>query len=216
VLSSSRTAAAAAAPATNELDTPWLIEEQVKPPKRNWYGWQTLIADAAAAGILAGGLASSGQTESALLWTSAVTYASAGPLVHVAHGDSRGAGISLGVRVGAPLGGMVVGLGVGLLIGGVFGATQPQADCGPGPALCPPPAVELGLLGGVLGAVIGMSAGLIAAPIVDAALLTYEDEAPTKARARVDATDVRVAPAVNAPRDASGRFAPSVGLVGSF
>ncbi len=60
--------------------------------KSRWYGWQTLLVDAAAAGF-----ASTGSDVSVGI------YALGGPAVHWAHGNTwRGIG-SLALRLGAPI-----------------------------------------------------------------------------------------------------------------
>jgi hypothetical protein len=79
--------------------------------RRVWYGWQTLLVDAASFALPLGAAAASvdgGQAGNAF----ALGYMLGGPVVHFAHGNvGRGFG-SLGLRVGVPLAGAVAGAAV--------------------------------------------------------------------------------------------------------
>lgn len=88
------------------------FEQSERPPapvererRERWYGWQILIADAAA-------IALGGVTQSPWGWV--VGYLG-GPLaVHLANGNSAGAGLSIGMRFVSPF----VGAGLGFALGG--------------------------------------------------------------------------------------------------
>src|SRR5688572_7414027 len=83
-------------------------EEEEKPRKSRWYGWQTLATDGAAlTAILLS--ASADQDGGALVGLGLAAYALGGPIVHMAH-DRAGVGVgSLGMRIGAPLVGAAIG-----------------------------------------------------------------------------------------------------------
>src|SRR4051812_31855654 len=139
-------------------------------PKTSWYGWQTLLSDAATIGL--GALAyaaddakyasSSPQNyelgANVLFAAGVATYALGAPAVHWAHGNGRKGLASLGLRVGLPLGGFLAGMLIG------------SATCGNDDnefVSCP---VVLGAL-----AFLG---GMVAAPVVDAAVIAREPVAP--------------------------------------
>lgn len=67
---------------------------------RRWYGWQTLLVDAAAFTLTVGGaMAESGAVAALGL----LGYASAGAIVHGVHHHPAKAGLSTALRIGAPL-----------------------------------------------------------------------------------------------------------------
>jgi hypothetical protein len=83
--------------------TPLLLEE---PPPRephledHWYGWQTLIVDAASVGfVIAGAVADS----EALFWVGMGGYVFGGPIVHFAHARVGIGFADMGVRTAAVL-----------------------------------------------------------------------------------------------------------------
>lgn len=69
------------------------------PPhyEKHWYGWQTLIVDAASIALAFGG----GIAEiEPLFWTGIVGVVSGSPIVHFAHGNAGVGFASMGVRAG--------------------------------------------------------------------------------------------------------------------
>jgi hypothetical protein len=139
-------------------------------PETSWYGWQTLLSDAATIGL--GALAYAADDAkygspspqnyelgaNALFAAGVATYALGGPAIHWAHGNGRKGLASLGLRVGMPLGGFIAGLLIG------------NAACGNDDSefvSCP---VALGAL-----AFLG---GMVAAPVVDAAVIAREPVTP--------------------------------------
>jgi hypothetical protein len=120
-----------------------------EPPPRVWYGWQTLIADAAAIGLGAA-------TRSWPVFGSA--YLAGGPLVHAAHGNFAVAAGSFALRLIAPL-----------AFGGAGAAIDSSAtgSCLTNGQPC---------FRGIGGLVIGAAIGYAVAVTVDALVLAREPE----------------------------------------
>jgi hypothetical protein len=171
---------------TKEEDVDRAAPRPSARPARHWYGWQTLILDGVAVGLVVAAVASEGD---AALAAAGLTYVAGPPIVHFAHRQLIGFG-SLGLRTAGPLVTGAAGAALAYLLSG-------GDDDGGGPH------------GGwaTYGAVLGVGVGILAAPIVDAVLLAYEPAAPTAARPRTG----RILPTVVA----SGRDA-RIGLAGSF
>lgn len=166
--------------------------------QRTWYSWQVVLVDSASLVLL---LAGEGTRANAVADAAVAGYFLGGPVVHWSHGSvARGFG-SLGLRVGIPVTGALVGALIGFAANP--GNTS-SAHCG-GP-ICVTPAVAFGAVGFLL--------GLVAAPIVDAAALAYEDS-PAPAPLAV-ATSLRLVPIATLPRDTAGHTAPGVGIAGTF
>ncbi len=119
-----------------------------------WYGWQTLLADAAALGVFP-------LDTSSPACPGCLMYFAGGPIVHAFHARPKEAVISLGTRLAAPL-----------MIGamGCFGAMPLTAMGGGGS--CPDAIVYAGA---------GM--GVVTAIVVDAAVFARE-RVPIEDRAR--------------------------------
>ncbi|MGH7435363.1 MAG: hypothetical protein ACRENE_06790 [Polyangiaceae bacterium] len=190
--------AAPPAPPAPRASPPASPRPPPEEPQRTWYGWQTLLVDGASFLILFAGTGLAGQTETrgegqALAGLFLVGYLGGGPTVHWAHGHvGRGFG-SLGLRVGLPMGGALLGL--------LAAASSPASNNG---------------LTGIADIGLGFVLGIIAAPIVDAAWLAFDDEPqgePQNARAL---PALRLTPIAGVPRDASGRVAPTLGVGGVF
>ena len=113
-----------------------------------YYGAWVLASDAAAIALVSGG---SWAKDDRLVGIGAVTYLAGGPLVHLAHGNAKGAETSAGLRFGLPVAAGVVGLGAG------------QAVCGD-------------VCGFRLG-VYGAGAAALVAALVDATLLAEKEAA---------------------------------------
>lgn len=156
-------------------------------PETTWYGWQTLLTDAASVG-LSMATAAHGNADgksTALGLTSAAFYFLGGPAVHLARGRGKTALADLGLRIGIPL-------GAGLLAGVIVGASaSSNSDC-------PGCVYEAGFL---FGAVIG---GVVASG-VDAVKLARE---PVAARS--------IAPSVGWIQGRDGVRHPSFGLAATF
>ncbi|HEY5452510.1 MAG TPA: hypothetical protein VIQ54_27325 [Polyangia bacterium] len=149
---------AAAPPAQVEAPAPaGQVYAPAKPetPQTTWYGWQTLIADGAAAGLLGLTLLSSDGNGANVLGTlSFGTYLLGGPIVHWSHGHGWTGFGSLAARVGLPLGGALVGVLIG------------AAACGSSEDEFIPCPVAFGA--------VGLLGGMVAAPVVDATIIARE------------------------------------------
>lgn len=124
-------------------------------PTSHWYGWQTLIADGAALATTAvapvGGLA---------------LYCTGAPIVHLAHGRIKNAGLSVGLRVAGPFVGGLIGYGIGRAGDGDRGVSYGTAIL-----------AFLGLVGGGVGAIVVDHAVIAREPV-------NEDDKPATASAR--------------------------------
>ncbi|MEO6575032.1 MAG: hypothetical protein ABIP89_14405 [Polyangiaceae bacterium] len=122
--------------------------------EEEWYGYQTLIVDAASLGLMIGGAAmashSSGNTGGYVALAGAAGYVLGAPIVHWTHGRIGPGFGSLGLRVGLPLSGLFWGA----VIGAASGSRHDDA-VGAGAAI--------GFVGGMAGAIL-----------LDAALLGFE------------------------------------------
>jgi hypothetical protein len=136
-------------------------EEEEKPRKPRWYGWQTLATDGAALTALVLS-ASTDQDGSALLGLGLAAYVLGGPIVHMAH-DRAGVGAgSLGMRIGAPL------------LGGAIGSKA--ANCRD--------ETDRGIFCGIGEIAVGILIGAGTAIAIDAAVLAREP-APDSTRPRI-------------------------------
>jgi len=132
------------------------VPAKPETPRITWYGWQTLIADGAAVGLLWLALVSSDGSAGNILGTASfMTYLLGGPIVHWAHGHGGKGWASVGLRVGLPIGGAIAGA----LIGRAACGSEGEGDFVP----CPVVYGALGLVG-----------GMAAAPIVDATVIARE------------------------------------------
>jgi hypothetical protein len=169
-------------------------------PRREWYGWQTLIVDGASVGIMIiGGLAQS----AAIGATGGLVYLGGPAAVHFGHGNVGMGFASMGLRVGAPI--------VGALIGLAAGAGACSSRSGNGDCLA-------------VGASLGFLGGYVTAVAVDAAVLAYDEpkrEAPKSGSgeppAVASAAPRKAAPAVQwTPTAAATPQGASVGVAGTF
>lgn len=130
----------------------------------DWYGWQTLLTDAAATGLLYSATQfpnEDGALPGVLAVAGLATYLLGGPIVHAIHGGHVGR--SLAARALLPVAGVPIGFAIYALV-----HTRSSDQCGCGLAS--------------LGAgVIGLGVGMIAASAVDAAVFAFEPpvERPT-------------------------------------
>lgn len=76
----------------------------LRPPRKVWYGWQTLLVDGA--GLLVGALAASNES-GGMAGVALLNYSIGAPIVHAAHGEGIRALASVGLRTAVP---MAVGL----------------------------------------------------------------------------------------------------------
>jgi hypothetical protein len=142
------------------------------------------------------GLAGAGSHSPAIGDLGLVGYVAGGPIVHFAHGHvAKGFG-SAALRLGLPF------------VGGLFGLGLAAASCSNNGSGCfDNTIVDVG---------VGIILGFIAAPIIDAAALAF-DEAPRKAHeARLSTPVLRLTPTATLPRDATGRTTPTLGVSGTF
>lgn len=137
---------------------PAAAPKKPKAPEKEWYGWQTLIADAAAVGLYAGGL--SAHTPS-IYDVGIGTYLLAPPIIHIVHGNVGPAFGSLGMRLIVP----PIAGGFGFVIGLIVAGNR-NADVGSWVG------------GGVVGFGVGMLVGIGACMAIDAFLLGYEKVSP--------------------------------------
>jgi hypothetical protein len=121
-----------------------------------WYGWQTIVVDAAAMAMMLG-VASDIDPHGDVQKAGIATYALAPPLVHLAHGSVSKAGASFGIRVLGPIIGAAIGFGMGYALGAV--STGEEVP---------------GLLFGTVGLVLGGTFGYVGAVAVDSAVLARE------------------------------------------
>lgn len=169
-------------------------------PAKQWYGWQTLTADAFALGAVGLSIAAdASSSREALAWSALGIYELGGPVVHLAH-DRPGTAVgSLGLRFGCPIAGGFVGALVGLAA-----APTPSED-----------SLGLNTVAAVaIGAFIGVGAGIVTASTVDAAVLAREKvtpDAPAERAAAPPPKPFHVAPTILVARDRGG-----VGLGGTF
>ncbi len=165
--------------------------------EREWYGWQILLVDGAS---FVGLLAAEGQRATGVADLTVATYFLGGSVVHWAHGSATKGFGSLGLRVGIPLGGAVLGAVIGTA---AYGSSN--VVCGF--PLCSP-AVAFGA--------VGLLLGVVAAPIVDVAVLAYDEQPPARSDAHSASSRLQLTPVAALPRDAAGHNAPTFGLAGSF
>jgi hypothetical protein len=87
--------------------------EQIGVRVRRWYGWQTLLVDAAAFGTALAGYSTNDFTANPASTVGIVSYVFGPPIVHWLHGHAGKGAIDLAGRILAPL---LIG-GLGYLIG---------------------------------------------------------------------------------------------------
>jgi hypothetical protein len=160
-------------------------------PRREWYGWQTLLADGASFGLVIAGTHSGG----GLLVAGGTSYALAAPLIHAAHANDGAAGISVALRLGLPLAGGLIGSAAVPYKEGAHYSDGYVDD-------------SYGQLFAVLG---GVALGMLAASIVDASFLAYDQHATAPASPKPDTKAFRIAPSVGPLRGGL-----SAGLTGTF
>lgn len=157
-------------------------EAEAEPTADEWYGYQTLIADATSfsLGLL---FASTGARSGELAIAALVGMGAASPTIHLVHGRPWAAGGSLLLRAGA--------VGAGGIAGGNIGsAALPECSGG------------LGCIGhGAVAIVVGGLVGFGIASAIDAALLAREPSAP---RAPASATIRTVTPSLDPRSGAAG------------
>jgi len=162
-----------------------------------WYGWQTLLVDGVTSttGLL---LIGSGNYElqDAGLGILVGGYALGGPVVHWANGQVGKGFASLGLRVGAPL---VAGLS-GALVGAAFSGDS----CGG--RVCNDTGVAVG-------AVLGTVGGVIAALVIDTAVLARKTVKVEPEVARARAPKLTWTPTAGFD---SKRQAANIGISGTF
>ena len=156
----------------------------------HWYGWQTLIVDGLSLVVVPVVAAKSESSAGAALAVGG--YVLGGPIVHWAHGEvARGFG-SLGLRVGLP----VVGALGGALAEGA--GSNCRSYCG------------------LAGGLVGGAFGVLAALVIDPAVLAYErvDDEPSVARSKPAPARSNVALSPLAAPRKEGGF--DLGLGGTF
>lgn len=192
---------AVAAPARAEPAPSASLATETQPsersaPGRRWYGWQTLAIDGAAIGVGLTGAHLLDDHRAAgvsLGATGLLGYSFSGPLVHWAHDRRGAAALSLALRVGLPL------VSVGVLSGESAGRC-PGVGARDDERYCE--RIETTLL-------VAASLSMLAASIVDAAVLGWEPPTPTPtpAPARLELMPLLAW---------DGRRGGTAGLCGSF
>ena len=127
-----------------------------------WYGWQTLIADAPSVTAFMAGVSMVGDGNSGgstLAWAGFLGYELVPSIIHFSHGNPGRGFASLGMRFGMPLAGAIIGATV-------------TSNCNS--SLC-----EAG------GAGVGIILGMGGAIAIDAAVLAYDDGKPAQTRHRL-------------------------------
>ena len=121
------------------LFAPRVARAEPEAVPTRWYGYQGMIADAAAIGMFYGGVSTfrfcflswgssrgcDNSASSALLLGSFATYSFASPVIHLAHGHPGKAGLSFGIRaapwlLALPLSQSDGSAAAGLLVTGLF------------------------------------------------------------------------------------------------
>lgn len=115
---------------------------------RRWYGWQTLIADAATVTLVPAVASQLDKDGGAIALGMVSSYLLASPIIHLAHGRPGIAAASLGLRTGMPMTGALLGAAL-------------SGDC-------------RGSFCGLEGAAIGFVLGVLGASALDAAVLARE------------------------------------------
>jgi hypothetical protein len=159
--------------------------------EKEWYGWQTLIVDAASVGAFVAGAAQA----PALSYAGLAGYALGGPAVHLGHDRVGVAFADLGIRLGLPL--IMAAIGAGIDVA----TSQP---CG-GADIC---------VQGLGGALIGLWAGHATAVVLDAAVFSVapvSSPSPSQDEARAAPAPLRFVPSL-----AIGPRGVSAGVGGSF
>jgi len=114
-----------------------------------WYGWQTLAADAGAASLIGAAFATNGSASVATALTGLGVYLVGAPIVHAVNGRGETAAGDIGLRLVTPF------------VGAMFGAAALSCT---------------GMLNGIcegVGAGVGLLVGAGVAAVLDASLLAY-------------------------------------------
>jgi len=156
---------APAAHASDDDDSPEHEEVRAKPSDRTWYGYQTLLVDAALIGLFASAPAwARFDGAGAILILDAATFAFASPVIHTVHGNGEASAISVGLHAGLPFSGMWIGFVVGMSL---------PCSCGLDAWFC-----FCGLSNAGEGAFAGSLVGGALATVIDAAFLAWERHKP--------------------------------------
>jgi hypothetical protein len=120
-----------------------------KPVEPTWYGWQTLLFDAAAIGVVAGSIATRDDTATQLGGAlGGAAFVIAPPAVHAAHKNKPAIVKSVLLRLSAPV--------LGTLLGFLIGGAARSSDESDAPAI---------------GAGVGAGVGVLFASVYDGAVL---------------------------------------------
>jgi len=143
------------APALARADAPGSTAPHPPSPtyRTDSYRAQLFLADVAAIGLTI----AAAETEPKLMLAGWAGFIGFAPIVHSLHDNGRGAAISLGLRVGIPLAGAAAGMAAYHL---------GQEPCRPGDDLC-----DLREEDAIDEMALGISAGLLAAMVIDYAVL---------------------------------------------
>jgi hypothetical protein len=164
--------------------------------RSHWYGWQILIADGAAIGMLVGaGAVKDDRTGNTLALGWGLTYVLGGPVVHWVHRHGGIGAASLGLRLGCPIGLALLGFGIGTAADGGRNRSFDSAA--------------------LAGTVIGFLVGFPTAIALDTAVLAredVEDEAPdAQAQSRLQRPSFTLHPDVQ-----TSTTGAQLGVRGSF
>lgn len=160
--------------------------------ERQWFGWQTLIADAITMSLFFGGIAAEGDT-GGIIALGYLGYIHASPIIHWVHGNVGKGFASFGMRIGMPL----VAAGIGAIVGL---STKDNDDDLAGFTSA-----------AAFGAVIGAGLGAAGASLIDALALAYTKPRPIPKDALVTAPKLKLQPMFDVRANRA-----SFGIGGSF
>jgi hypothetical protein len=191
------------APAAAPPAAPAAVAATPAPPKpeyeKVWYGYQTLIADGASAGLFFAGI---GTGTSPMTVAGYLTFVLATPVIHMVHGNIGPGFGSMGIRLLLP----PIGMGVGALAGVIIAGTNGSGSLD---------RFGNGANGAINGLVIGGLLGAAGCVLIDAAGLGYTKER-VDTRSAAPGTQHReqlfaIAPTFDVQKDHT-----TFGVVGSF
>lgn len=195
------------------VDVAHASDDDVPPPpapatRDRWYGWQPLLADGAAVGLIAIGVARVNADRSSTSWFlgGIAVYALAAPSIHALHGRFGAAENDLALRLVLPIAGGLAGA----FIGGVFGPQSCEGTAGSnfggggsGIGRCPPWLTS--------GLEVGSAIGAGIAVLIDAVWFARERVPAVERASAARALERRWTPTANPTRGGA-----TLGFVAAF